>query len=332
MRRFVSNAIASNLRKAETPTHSARRTPRGSLRAAKGAAIAALVGLAALGASTRAEAQEIQLTGPLAGAPAVRKLRLHRQGRFEIAPGVSFSLLDQYQRTILFGARATYHITDWFGIGVWGGGGIQSSTGLTDELQQKGVDDRGCAANPSAKSCRLTAVNLTRPGKNADGSDRKGTLSGDQMGKMSWVIAPQLEFIPFRGKLALFSQWFVDTDVNLFIGPAFVGLQERADCGAASTNPGVKCADSFQLASRVAVAPTFGLGLNFYPSSFVGFGVQWRGLPFSWNTSGFDNHGGGKNQDFPDNSVSSADREFHFNSLVTLNVSIQLPTAIKTTE
>ena len=31
-------------------------------------------------------AQEIQLTGPLAGAPAVRKLRLYREGRFEVAP------------------------------------------------------------------------------------------------------------------------------------------------------------------------------------------------------------------------------------------------------
>ncbi|MBW2459783.1 MAG: hypothetical protein JRI68_35155, partial [Deltaproteobacteria bacterium] len=33
-----------------------------------------------------ARAQEIQLTGPLAGAPAVRRLRLYREGRFEIAP------------------------------------------------------------------------------------------------------------------------------------------------------------------------------------------------------------------------------------------------------
>ncbi len=45
--------------------------------------LAGLAGLAALTAlSTGAEAQEIQLTGPLAGAPAVRKLRLHRASRF----------------------------------------------------------------------------------------------------------------------------------------------------------------------------------------------------------------------------------------------------------
>src|SRR5450432_4499888 len=67
----------------------------------------------------RAQAQQILLTGPLAGAPAVRKLRLHRQGRFEFAPGVSFSLLDQYQRTAMPSASLTYHPYDWLGVGVW---------------------------------------------------------------------------------------------------------------------------------------------------------------------------------------------------------------------
>jgi hypothetical protein len=66
-----------------------------------------------------AQAQQILLTGPLAGAPAVRKLRLHRQGRFEIAPAVSFTLLDEYQRTILLGARLNYNFTDWLSFGVW---------------------------------------------------------------------------------------------------------------------------------------------------------------------------------------------------------------------
>src|SRR3954470_15537746 len=108
--------------------------------------LAGLAGWAALTAvSAGAQAQEIQLTGPLAGAPAVRKLRLHRQGRFEVAPGVSFTLLDQYQRTIMPGAKLTYHVTDWFGIGVWGGFGVQYTTTLSDELQEKAVDGRNCS-------------------------------------------------------------------------------------------------------------------------------------------------------------------------------------------
>jgi len=271
----------------------------------------------------RAEAQEIQLTGPLAGAPAVRKLRLHREGRIEAALGASFTLLDEYQRTIMPGLRLQYHFTDWFGLGVFGGFGFHYTTGLVDELQQKAIADRRCKSNPASKECRLTEVNLTR-----------GDLSDDQLGAINWMVAPQLSFIPFRGKLALFASLFVDTDVHFFVGPAFIGLKERKECGFDSDGKKLPqtCSQSHELDSRVAVAPTFGLGLNFYPSSFIGFGAEWRALPFSWNTSGFDNHGGGNNQEFPDNNVNSNDREFHFNSMLTVHVAIQLPTKIKTTD
>jgi hypothetical protein len=283
------------------------------------------LGSAILLPSAEAQAQEIQLTGPLAGAPAVRKLRLHREGRFEFAPGVSFSLLDEYLRTIMPGARLTYHPTDWLGLGAWGGYGFQYTTGLTDELQEKGIDNRNCTANPSTTACRLTAVNLTR-----------GDLSDDQLGHLKWTIAPQITFIPFRGKLALFSSLFVDTDISLFLGPAIVGVEERKPCGFDEDgNPlDTACADpsSYELESRVTVAPTFGLGFNFYPSDFIGFGAEWRGLPYSWNTSGFDNFGGGTDGEFPDNSVNGDDRAFKFNSMLTVNVSIQLPTTLESSE
>ena len=51
----------------------------------------------------------------------MRKLRLYREKRIEVAPAASFTLLDEYQRTILFGARLNYNITDWLAIGAWGG-------------------------------------------------------------------------------------------------------------------------------------------------------------------------------------------------------------------
>jgi hypothetical protein len=276
-----------------------------------------------VGSSPEAAAQEIQLTGPLAGAPAVRKLRLHREMRFEIAPSVSFTLLDEYRRTILPGARLQFHPTDWLGLGVWGGFGLQYNTALSDQLQEKAIVARACSVNPSSRGCRLTAVNLTR-----------GDLAEDQLAGIQWIAAPQVTLVPFRGKLALFSALFVDTDVHFFAGPAFVGLNERAQCGANSENAGTQCtADaSFVLDSRVAIAPTFGLGLNFYPADFFGFGAEWRGLPFAWNTSGFDNLGGGPDEEFPDNSVSDADSTFHFNSMLTINLMFALPPAIDTSE
>lgn len=291
------------------------------------AAAAGALGAAVLALAGAAKAQEIQITGPLAGAPAVRKLRLHREGRFEIAPSVSFTLLDQYQRTIMPGARAQYHFTDWIGVGIWGGYGFQYTTALTDELQEKAVDARACHVNPGAKACRLTEVSLTRKGVGT------GSMADDQLGKLQWVVAPQVTFVPFRGKLAFLSALFVDTDVSIFAGPAIVGLQERAACGFDDDGGALTpCSQSFQLESRVTVAPTFGLGLNFYPGSWIGFGAEWRGLPFSWNTSGFDNHGAGDDEDFPDTAVNGKDREFHFNSMLTVYVSFQLPTKIKMSE
>jgi hypothetical protein len=331
MRRFVKSASELDGVEASRPAGLTSRVRKSWRRQAGVLGAAAIVGsLTAAAPISEARAQEIQLTGPLAGAPAVRKLRLHRKGRFEVAPGVSFSLLDQYQRTIMPGLRATYHVTDWLGLGLWGGYGFQYSAGLTEELQEKAIDQRSCASNPNTKACKLTAINLTRKG-----GGRTGQMADDQLGKMQWVIAPQITAVPFRGKLALFSSLFVDTDVNFFLGAAIVGLQERGDCGfdsdgkVGSLKP---CSESFKLESRVAVAPTFGLGLNFYPSSFIGFGVEWRGMPFSWNTSGFDNKGGGANEDFPDTAVNSKDRAFQFNNMITLNVSFQFPMEMKTTD
>jgi len=286
-----------------------------------------LTAMAIAGATaSSAEAQEIQITGPLAGAPAQHNARLHRQGRFEIAPNISFTLLDEYQRTIMPGLKLTYHINDWFGVGVWGGYGIQYTTGLTDELQQKAVDDRGCFTNPSQKACQLTAVSLTH---------RKGAnLVDDQLGRFQWTVAPQLTFVPFRGKIALFNALFIDTDVSLFVGGAIVGLQERKHCGdtGADKEQGeLNCSDpkSFALESKITGAPTFGLGLNFYPTQFFGFGAEWRGIPFAWNTSGFDVAGGGPDGNFPDDKVNGTDETFHFNSMITINFTFRLPTKVQ---
>jgi hypothetical protein len=303
---------------------------------------AVLAGCAALAsAGAPANAQEIQLTGPLAGAPAVRKLRLHRDGRFEVSIGSSFTLLDQYERTIMPGGTLTYHVTDWIGFGVFGGYGLQYNTGLANELQTV-INGYNCNGRSEIKACQLTAVNLVH-------NDPTGakTLSNSQLGHMTWMVAPQVVAVPFRGKISFFSQFFIDTDVDFFAGAAFVGMKERAFCGydtdgnpiaAVAGGGGGPCSaqSSFVLASRVAVAPTFGLGLNFYPAApvtnFFGLGVEFRAFPFAWNSSGFDNHGGGPNKDFPDNSVNSADREFHFNTMLTVNLKFAFPVSIKTNQ
>lgn len=274
----------------------------------------AAVGAAAAPAAT-ASAQEVQITGPLAGAPAVRRMRIYRDGRFQVQPFIGFTLQDEYTRTIFTGAQLTYHLADWIGVGVWGGfGAVHLDTGLTDEVVARGqTTDRNRLSLPTAAGF------------------------ADQIGQVTWAAAPQLVFVPLRGKLSLFQKLFVDADFYLSLGAAFVGVEERADVtsnvcvGAAMLD--ACTATQTARASRVAIAPAFAAGLTMYASGLVGVSIEWRAMPFSWNTSGTDEAGTSANDgEFPDGRIDSADRVFHLNHMVNLGVTFYLPTEARTGE
>jgi hypothetical protein len=278
--------------------------------------------LLGLFASTRANAQEIQLTGPLAGAPAVRQLRLQRQGRVEIAPSVSFTLLDEYQRTILPGGRITYNLADWLAIGVWGAfGAVRVPTGLTDRIQTVTANRR--IEEPNDYDGQNISINnlLTRASI--------GDQFKNQLGRIDFIASPQVTLIPFRGKLAIFQKIFVDTDAFVFGGPAIVGLTERATCeGDCAGNP----VGAFGTQSRTTIAPTFGLGFNFYLAKFIALGLEWRAIPFAWNTGGFDTRGANPDGRFPDGKVNDQDRDFKFNQVLTVNLGFYVPSKPKLSE
>lgn len=270
---------------------------RRNFRGAYALGIAGLVGLGVLGAERTAQAEEIQLTGPLAGAPPVRKLRQHRKGRFEIAPAFSFTLLDEYRRTMVVGGTATYNAFDWLGFGVYGGYGVVAPlTALSENV------------NESAPRNPRTAVNVS-----------KGDF-GAQVSKMTWMVVPQVQIAPFRGKLAILSKVFVDTDLYLHLGLGFHGLNERADCAGGACTTDVK-----EMASRVAISPNFGLGFKFYTSKLVNFGLEYRAFPYSWNRAGLDQRGGGNDGKFPDQKIDSNDQTFKFNQMITLSVGFAFP-------
>ena len=281
-------------------------------------------GLALLGITESAQAQELYLTGPLAGAPAVRKLRLYRQTRFEIAPAVSFTLLDEYQRTILLGARLQFNFTDWLAIGGWGalGSVIRLPTALTENIQtvneQRQAQVAPCNNDPNGQGCGGPLLTQRLPAGNL-GPDRK-----DQLGGIDWVAAPQITLTPLRGKLALFQSIYLDTDFYISAGPAFVGVTERKNC-----NP---CVGQFDTAKRTAIAPTFAVGLSFYVNKWSALGFEYRGLPFAWNIGGFDTAGGGKDNQFPDNKITDADQRFRFNQMMTISYNFYLPTQYKVSE
>jgi hypothetical protein len=214
--------------------------------------VVAAVALLASEYPTAARAQEIDVSGPLAGAPAVMRMRVYREGRFQLQPHVAMTLQDEFTRAVLVGAQLNFHLTDWLGIGGWGGfAAAQLQTSLTDEVAQRGAtNERNKLSLPSNEGFP------------------------NQIGEIKYVAAVQATFIPLRGKLGLFEKLFVDTDFYIFGGAAFVGLQERSDAvGSVVCPPGSisqSCLQSQNARTdRTTVAPTFGAGLSLYMADFL---------------------------------------------------------------
>lgn len=268
----------------------------------------------ALGPAPRVSAQDIQVEGPLAGAPAVIGLRIYREMRFHLQLQGTMTLNDEFSRTVFAGGQLMFHPTDWLGIGIWGGFGLgHIDTALTDQVAERGQTNE------------VNVLSLPRP-------------SGfpNQIGKLQWIAAPQVHFIPLRGKLGIFESLFVDTDFYLLGGVGFVGIEERAnvDSGMFSVCRGrgdladqILCLEPTQSerATRVAIAPTFGAGLSFYLGNWVAMTFEWRALPFAWNTSGTDESGNSRG-DFPDDQINESDQLAHFNHMITLGFAFYLPT------
>lgn len=270
------------------------------------------------------EGQAVEHVNSLKDQPAVRKMRQYRSGRILLEPTLSFTLQDEYANTFFIGLKAQYHFTDWLGVGVFGQFGAAAiDTDLTDQISSKGNDS----------------------GSQNDLSFPNRRIFPDQIGKWQWNAGLQLDFIPLRGKLAIFQKLFVDTDFHIFAGVAVVGVEERKDVAASTLDPsevpsGIDTApandcdpllDTHDEAScsalgrstRVTVAPTFGAGLSLYFNDWVGLNLEWRGFLFSWNTSGTDE--GSSNGDFPDQVVDADDRIFRLNHMFTVGVTFLLP-------
>lgn len=284
---------------------------------------ALLLTVGLLGTNTKeASAQEIQVTGPLKGAPAVRRLRLYREGRIEIAPSFTATILDEYRRTLAVGARINYGITDWLAIGVFGSyGAVGMPTGLTEKI------DDNAQRDPASPSMNLM---------NVSGAPGSGAFE-KQVGSITYMALPQITAVPFRGKFALFQSVFADVDAFIFAGFGVVGTKERKDCASfqeCATRDRVEA----QMDSKLKLAPTWGLGFNFYMSKAIALGFEWRMVPFAWNRAGFDSRGLDQNGaekssgEFPDGKIDDKDSTYKFNQMLTISLGFSFPTQPKTTD
>ncbi|MGE0785822.1 MAG: hypothetical protein AB7S26_09055 [Sandaracinaceae bacterium] len=294
------------------------------------AALGLVLGATALGTASPsvAHAQEIQITGPLAGAPAVRRMRQHRVDRVQlIVPTVGYTLQDEFARSLMVGLEANVHFTDFLGIGVYGAmanfaNAFQIDTDLTSQVIENGqTTERNRLSMPS------------------------NALFGDQVARLMGLASAHLIFAPLRGKLALFQGAFTDADFYILAGFTAAFVEERDDVtGTAAQscvdNP-VGTADecgASQTARRVrfAPAPMFGVGLNLYFNEFIGMAIQWRAFPFNMNPAGTDESGEGRNRmggsGFPDGQINDADQRFYFHHMMNIGLIINLPPEVSISE
>lgn len=267
-----------------------------------------------------AQAQEIQVTGPLAGQPAVRRMRQYRTDHVQlIVPAMGFTLQDEFARSLMVGLEANFHFTDFLGVGVYGsmanfGNAFQIDTDLTAQVVRNG---------------QTTARNQLSMPDNENFSAQVARLLG--------LASAHVIFAPLRGKLAIFQGGFVDTDFYVLLGftAAFVAERQNvtdAEAAACINNPvgDSTCRGTQQLGGvRFAPAPMFGVGLNLYFNEFLGLALQWRGFPFDMNPAGTDEFG---DDGFPDGQIDAQDQRFYFHHMMNIGLIINLPPETSITE
>jgi outer membrane beta-barrel protein len=277
-----------------------------------------------------AHAQGIQITGPLAGQPAVRRMRQYRVDRVQlIVPTVGYTLQDEFARSLMVGMEANVHFTDFLGVGVWGaaanfGNSFFINSDLTNQVSVNGqATGRNRLSMPTSENFE------------------------EQVARLQGVVSAHLLFAPLRGKLSLFQGVFIDADFYILAGFALAFVQERADAvmspGAGQSNAAVcsgtpttsaECAATQTLRKdRIAPAPIFGVGLNMYFNSWLGLAIQWRAFPFNMNPAGTDEAGGtGGSVSIPDGVINDADQRFYFHHMINVGLIINLPPDASSTQ
>ena len=262
-----------------------------------------------------AHAQEIQITGPLAGQPAVRRMRQYRVDRVQlIVPTVGYTLQDEFARSLMVGMEANVHFTDFLGVGVWGaaanfGNSFFINSDLTNQVSVNGqTTQRNRLSMPTSENFE------------------------EQVARLQGVVSAHLLFAPLRGKLSLFQGVFIDADFYILAGFALAFVQERADVTDpnACATAGADCINTQTGPSsrkdRIAPAPIFGVGLNMYFNSWLGLAIQWRAFPFNMNPAGTDEAGGtGGSVSIPDGLINDADQRFYFHHMINVGLIINLP-------
>jgi hypothetical protein len=240
-----------------------------------------------------ARAELPERKSPLADAPAVRQRSELRGLRFEIGPGVSTTVGQDYYHAVMVGGKASFFLADWLAVGGFFGHNLTKTmkTSFHERLE---------AVLPATAADRMK------------GDERAPLRSEAQKGMNSigWAAAAQLELIPFSGKYSLFGRFFASYDFYAFGGPGFINfVSEGASCGAAEAN---SCP-----VTGMKVGANFGVGVHTYFNQYFSLNIEARDILLRNNPSGRDETG--------DRIANGEDLSWDSNYMVGLNLTFFLP-------
>lgn len=187
---------------------------------------------------------EYSRPSPIESSQVVRRKLLFRSTRMEVAPLVGFTLADPFNRNILAGANASFHLTNEFGIGATFAYGVASpQTSLGEAL-----NDPAAGVPPE----QLNSFATTR---------------------INWVASVEGSYVPLFGKLSIMNGLILNYDFHLLFGVGFVN-----QVGVTATGVDNLAASNLTAST---VAPTVGVGTRFYINDFVSFNTQLRDYIYS---------------------------------------------------
>lgn len=283
-----------------------------------------------------ASAQEILLEGPLAGAPAVRKLVQYREMRGSLGPMFGYTINNDYVHNILIGGRLEFNIFEWLGVGGVILGAVNVTTQLTDHISSSG-NIGGASTTPSDSNFP---------------SYTGASNFKNQVGRLKGMYLAQISLIPFRGKLSMFEKLFLGIDGAIFVGGGVVRFEERkycsgSECGDYKDDEGNILPPSSYAPEREKKAGgafTFGAGFMAYFNNWFAVNIEYRMTPFKWNPSGMDEAGQagsqwvfneqderwevearGKKGDYPDGKIDDQDRQWNLNQSIALGFIFHFP-------
>jgi outer membrane beta-barrel protein len=297
------------------------------------------------GGTKIASAQEILLEGPLAGAPAVRKLVKYRELRFSAGPQFGYTILNNYMHNFLVGARLEFNVFEWLSVGAIAYYSFNAPTKLTQHISAS----RDIGGQP------------TTPSESNFPSYAGANNFENQVSLLKGMYLAQLAVIPLRGKLSMFEKLFVAIDGYLFLGGGVVHLNERKDCKGEDTNgDGTidQCGSLSQIpdsngdygsvtrVSRVTGTFTLGVGFMAYFNNWFALNLEYRLAPFKWNEGGTDESGKAGKQweltenqdgtvswsptssgsgDYPDGNIDKKDRIWNSNQSIAIGFIFYFP-------